>query len=469
MNSTDRQTDGASRWATDEFGDAQLGNTLRTERLMTMAASALRDPAGLLTEVFRGGGEREGAYKFAENEHVSIREIGAAACRAAATRAIGLPYVFVPVDGSSLSLREYQGETERGTGSIGSYQKKGTGVHIMNAIVVDPQGVPLGLFDQQWWVRQKESRTYRRKRTLEQKETKHWLAAIGAGAGEWAKANPSTRPWFQLDRGGDFRELLTWAQSNEHWVTVRAAYDRRTLESDDDYLWATLENSPIRAKVEVALPATKKRQARTAKLELHWAQVTLRLTDRWRKTESPATLWALLAREKSAAADGSEPVEWMLLTNYEINSKAAAELVLFGYTQRWRVEQFHKTWKSVCKVEKTQLREIAHIERWATILASVAMRVLRLSYLARVHPQLPATTELSAIEIATLIIHRGDKRRRLGDALTIEEATRWIADLGGYVGPASAGGPPGTIVLARGLRTLNIEAMSVRKVIEFVK
>ena len=456
------------RWAEDEFGRAELGNLLRSERLVEIARAVLRQPAGLVTEVFPDAGDREGAYKFLENEKIDVSAIAGAACEAAALRAKGMPYVFVPVDGSSLSLREYEGEAERGVGSIGSRQRRGTGVEVMNAIVIDPIGVPVGLLDQQWWVRTGPVKTNHWKRKLEEKETRHWLAAIGAGTQQWTAANEETRLWFQLDRGGDFREMLAWAENTHHWVTVRAAHDRRVLDSEEQYLWATLEGAPVATKQTIAISKTKKRAARSATLELRYAKVTLRLRNKWTKACTEATLWALLARETGQPADGTEPVEWLLLTNHEIQSAKDAELVLFGYTQRWRVEQFHKTWKSVCKVEKTQLRELSHIERWATILAAVAMRLLRLTYLARQNPGLPATVALSRAEVTALIIEKSKGTMGIGDALTIGQATRWIAEMGGYVGIRSAGGPPGTIVLARGMRRLADSAETISKVLEFV-
>ena len=76
-------------WAEQEFGSARLGNTLRTKRLVAMADTALRSPAGLITATFSDSAERQGAYKFAENEAVCVGELTAAACRAAAGRAQG--------------------------------------------------------------------------------------------------------------------------------------------------------------------------------------------------------------------------------------------------------------------------------------------------------------------------------------------------------------------------------------------
>jgi hypothetical protein len=427
----------------------------------------------LVTEVFRDSGDREGAYKFLENERVSAREITASACRAAAKRAGGLPFAFVPVDGSSASLHEYEGEAERGVGSIGAFKKCGEGALVMNAMVIEPDGTPLGVFDQRWWVRKKQQTTDSRRRKLEDKETKYWLEAIEAGASEWAKTNPTTRLWFQLDRGGDFHQLLSWAAASSHWLTVRAAYDRRTINADSEsaaeasYLWDTLEACPLGGTMSVDLPATKKRKARTATLHLRWKQVRLRLVDRRTGRQSQVALYALLAREIGTPADGSETVEWMLLTNHEIDSFDVARLVLFGYTQRWRIEQFHRTWKSICRIEETQLRDIANFERWAAILASVATRLLRLTYLARTRPDANADTEFSRAELTALILEKGRATHKLGDSISLGLAVNWIAEWGGYIGETASGGPPGTTVLARGLKDLECSARAISQLLDY--
>ncbi len=135
-----------------------------------------------------------------------------------------------------------------------------------------------------------------------------------------------------------------------------------------------------------------------------------------------------------------------------------ARLVIFGYTQRWRIEDFHRSWKSgACNVENTQLRAKEHVIRWATLLSAVALRIERLKHISRSEPDLPASVELTRHEIEALVhLKRIDKKRNetIPDVMpTIAQATLWIAELGGYTGKSS-GGPPGSITIRRGLDRL---------------
>jgi hypothetical protein len=162
----------------------------------------------------------------------------------------------------------------------------------------------------------------------------------------------------------------------------------------------------------------------------------------------------------------------MLFTNYPVATLEDAQQVVFGYTQRWRIEDFHRTWKrGACNVEQTQLHCQRHVILWATIMAAVATRVERIKHLARVQPNLPATVELSPNEIRALILlkRRYNKHTEtIADVVpTIGQATLWIAELGGYTGKSS-GGPPGSITISRGLSFLKpatalLEALQPRK------
>ena len=143
------------------------------------------------------------------------------------------------------------------------------------------------------------------------------------------------------------------------------------------------------------------------------------------------------------------------MTSHSIKTVEDLKLVVFSYTQRWRIEELHKTLKSgACRVEETQLQTKDRVIKWATIMVAVASRIERIKRLSRQQPHEPASVELSQHEIRALIkLKRLQKKRTetISDAEpSIEQATRWLAELGGYTGKSS-GGPPGSITIRRGL------------------
>ena len=455
----------AVAWAEDEFGAAGLGDIRRTRRLVEMAGRTAANPGGKVTSVFSEGADREAAFRLLENDDVAPEAIALSAHAATARRCLGEQSVLVPIDGSSLNLTDRTGA--KGLGAIGVKKAKARGLCVMSAIAVGMNGTPLGICGQVYWAR-KELSTRKRgkkdKRKTEEKETRHWLSVMEQVRNVFAQNAPETRPWFQLDRGGDGWPLIMEAVTHRtrQWTTIRATYDRRV--SDDptkqSHLWEVVERQPAATSYDLEIPGSPTRTKRKARLEVKFAPVRLALTDKRTQCHFEASLFAVFVKEVGTTPEGEEPIEWMLLTTYPVTNAQDALTVVWAYTQRWRIEEFHKVWKTgACRVEDMQLRAEDHIVRWATLLSSVAMRLLRMTYFARNVPDAPATTEFSQAEVKAIVMLRKPKSKPCGE-LSISDAVRWLADLGGYTGKSS-GGPPGPIVLARGLHRIEPVVMLI--------
>jgi hypothetical protein len=296
-------------------------------------------------------------------------------------------------------------------------------------------------------------------RPIAEKETAHWGTVIENAIESAREAQFSGRLWFQLDAGADFAHLLASVTLLDCWVTVRTKNDRRLFDEESLLNEAVLKSASL-GTYEVDVPETNNRPGRRATLEVRYAPVVLNLLPRGGSGgRFPAPLFAVHAREISAVPGDAAPLDWLLLTNRPGSTLEDALDVIRGYTTRWRIEEVHKTWKSVAKVEESSLETLHSFSIWAAVLFSVAIRIERLKYFARLHPKQPASVELSKDEVQTLCAFR--KRRADADTLTIAVAVRWIADMGGYMNPHQ--GPPGSIVLARGLRNLRtiVEARSL--------
>jgi hypothetical protein len=278
----------------------------------------------------------------------------------------------------------------------------------------------------------------------------------------FTKEAPTTRPWFQCDRGADAWPVIAEAIDTGALLTVRATHSRKlkgTVNSRQEYLWPHLAKQEPGGHYALQVLPGPNRTARSAWMVIQWSPVVLDMRDTRSGHRRQAPLWAVRAVEQGTTPAGEERIEWMLLTTHPVVSLEDAQLVLAGYATRWRIEEFHRIWKTgACRVEETQLEERENIIRWATILASVAIRILRLTYLARTTPQEPATVELSQPEIQAVIRLRKPKGVRPDTVPTIGDVVRWIADLGGYTGKSS-GGPPGALVIARGLRRVEPAAL----------
>ena len=427
-----------------------------------MAARAAESPSGKVSEVFAEGRERPGAYDLLESGLVDPVALAIALGEATARRAGNQAFTLVAVDGSSIAL------VDRGAckdfGSLGALSDGGRGLKVISALGISPEGVPLGLFSQVWWARtqarkqsSKERRRRNRNRKVEEKETRYWLTAIEDACTH--AQDTKARLWFQLDREGDNRNILLTLAESGHRFTVRGSWDRliKATGNDKQYLRRRLEREAPGGQYMLEVSGGPHRTARSACLVVRWACVVLRLRDRRCKSERPLEVTAVWTHEEGTCPAGEKPLDWLLLTNATVHTFEKAQHVIWGYTQRWRIEEFHKTWKTGnCEVEQTQLRSQRAVCVWATLLAAVAIRIERLKLLSRTAPEQPASIELKPHEIRALILLKRQLRKRtevIPDTMpTIGPATLWIAQLGGYMGKSS--GAPGSITMGRGLDRL---------------
>lgn len=445
-----------------------------------MATEMATNPGGRVSAVFRRPAERQGAYDFVESKHVDSRAILRAAVDATSRRAAEFPFVFVPVDGTSLNLTDLAGKKD--FGSVGSRERGARGLKVVDAIAVAPNGTPLGIAAMQWWARG-DRKVSKRVRATEDKEHQHWLAAVDAVVTSMAAAAPLTRPWFQLDREGDAQYVLTRLAESGALFTVRSHSDRRLSTTGlvlpgagrhrvqrRRHLRSHMRRKKPLAYELLEVPARGEQPARIACVAIRAASVVLQLIDKRTSRHRTLAINVVWVRERGRGAlapsrsgkTASRALDWMLLTNHGVDTVEEVTEVIRGYEQRWRIEDFHRSWKSgVCNVEDSQLRTSEHVIKWATVLAAVAIRAERIKHLSRETPRAPATVELSMIEVEALILLKRRYKKKTetigDDTPDLETATRWIAELGGYTGKSS-GGPPGTSTIARGLAQIHVAA-----------
>lgn len=448
-------------WAREEFGHAELGDQRRRARLIEMAAQAARSPHGKVTAVFGQSAAREAAFRFVESEQFSHRALLAAASVATARRAAAHRFVYVAADETGLQITDQSG---RGFGPLCG-KAKGTGAHAMSALAISPEGVPLGLAAMEIWTRSADKvPNYKQdQRPVEERETRFWLEVLTDASTVLSEHAPETLPWFQLDRGGDSATVLLKAAELSVAFTIRSSHDRRTVGARRERLHAKLAACAVLGTYSLQVRANSKRSAREAQIEVRACPVALALPLGLlgRGPFAELNIWAVEAREVGTDAPLNEPIVWRLLTSHVVSSYATAREVIDGYAMRWRVEEFHLAWKTgTCRIESSRLRTLEHFAKWATILATVAVRAQRLKTISRETPDLPAAVEFSRDEIDAVIALRKPKGVTFGATPSIGEVVRWIADIGGYTGKSS-GGPPGVRIISRALLDVQAAAAAI--------
>jgi hypothetical protein len=452
----------AKAWAREEFGLAELGHGRRVDRLIKIAAGVAMRPAGTVTGVFTSSAEREGAFRFLQNPHVPSEAVARASFEATARRCHGYPWVYVPVDGSSLSFSDRR--RRRDVGHVGNLSKGGRGLIVTNALAVSPDGSPIGLCGQRFWVRKGRAVQLKRRWRATDTEIARTVPLLEQVRDRLGALASPIQPWFQMDRAYDAWTIWRCVRDEQLRVTIRASADRvvrETSRGKKNYLFNLARRAPVLGSYTMHVSGRDGRPARVACMQVRAREVTIELKVSKTKREH-VRLNVVVAKEMRSY----KPLHWVLLTTEPVDSFEAAHAVVEGYAARWRVEEFHRAWKSgVCNVEDTQLRSREGLLKWATILAAVAARASRLTYLARERPESPAIEELSREEIDATIALLRPKGIKLGAKPTLWQVVLWIAELGGYTGKSS-GGPPGPTVIARGLLQVETLARGIRNLKE---
>jgi hypothetical protein len=327
---------GIRSWAREEFGRAALGDPRRTRRVVEMAAGVAKAPSGRVSSVFVKASEQQAAYDLLEHKHVEASSLIEAAGKAAAARSAAHDFVYVPIDGSSLTLVDKK--RTKGFGAIGAGEFKAAGMKVITAEAIDPSGAPVGMLAQRWWARPPRMKAQKKVRPTHKKETQHWLDVVDDVRSRCQQAG--AKAWVQIDREGDARPLLMALAQTGQFFTIRSSWDRRLWDSAGQrrYISDEIEKCAIVASYDVNVPGTPRRKAHIARMQVRAMTVDLRLCNKWTKTaprKFPVTI--IEAREYGTAVGDEEPLYWRLLTNYPVQTDGDLLAVIRGYTQRWRI------------------------------------------------------------------------------------------------------------------------------------
>ncbi len=148
--------------------------------------------------------------------------------------------------------------------------------------------------------------------------------------------------------------------------------------------------------------------------------------------------------------EGLQPIHWVLLTDWPVETFEQAMRVIKAYTRRWLIEEYHKALKTGTGIEHSQLTTAQRITSLLGILAVVAVRLLNMKLLAGTCAAEPVSAE--AIGPEALAILEAEYGRPAG-GWTNATALIAVARFGGFPG-RKGDGNPGWQTIWRGLRKL---------------
>ena len=445
-----------------EYANADLGDARRGRRFAKLLSQLAKNAAASISAAIGNFHQAKAAYRFIGNDDVTVeaitqitREVTIANMLADKPDESGNEALTVLVAEDTTSVN-YNGL--KGTEGLGplSNSKKALGIHVHSALAVSEEGGIYGLLSQKLWVRSVEEfgkTAANRRKPVEEKESCKWIETME----NIERSLPENIKAVHIcDREGDMYELFCKAEELQTRYLCRRRINRNTKDEDgmgklDDFV----QSLPVAVTIEIKVPRDSHtgRVARTAKVEVKHGKTRITKPDTLLRTNKglPRTVEVYVVTvEEIGAPEGQEKILWNLITNVPAETVEEALTLIKWYTQRWKIETFHHTLKSGCKVEELQSEKAERLEKLIAIYSIIAVQIMHLTMIGRLMPD--ASCELLLGEEEWQLLYRvSNKTRQMPkEAPSVKEAVVMIARLGGFLARKSDG-DPGTKVIWRGL------------------
>ena len=449
-----------------EFDGAKLPDERLSSRLENVIELMSKSAGSSFARMCSTEAEREGLYRFLRNERIDPRMTLTPHLTRTVKRAGRSDRVLVIHDSTDMRLAD-EAEVE----SWLTPARKGFLAHVSLVVDEAQERRPLGLAALQTIERKRGSKTKKNGQRmrgaetakLKNKEYDRWLRGVQCATS--MLADECEELVHVMDAEADSYALLASIAPDTSFV-VRCCHNRRAKGVQSGAGWTYVREvveeakefkrtrevhvSKRRARREPqAAKSRPARDARQAQLAISFTKVVLRKPSYLSELPEELELFAVRAYEKSPPR-GAEPIDWLLLTNLNVFSKASAERVIDIYRQRWLIEEYFKALKTGCGFRKRRLTNRSSIYNSLSLLAPLAWRALLLRQNAQ-HSSSSAADVFSPLELRVLRARATQLGKPFDLKLDARTALTFLAQLGGH---RPSNGPPGWETLINGLQKL---------------
>lgn len=373
------------------FGQADLGDKRRTQRLVKVADQMVHRPGGTLPEKFNSPNDLKAMYRLLDSPSVTHEAILQSHQRHLFDEVLGREsdYTLLISDATELEYTKRDSVADD-LGQIGNGFRRG--FIAQNVLAVNPETrKTLGLANQVLHRRPKvkkgETKTERQKR--ESRESLLWLKAT--------RGLPADRKLVDVcDRGADTSEFIEHQSKSGRTFLIRSSQNRNCFaghsgnSNDKKKLHDLARQQPslgsweleVAKKSEFKSPHRRKgkkrnviRKKRTATIQVSAAPVSLKTS---RSKSAPTIgIWVVRVWE-SNPPKGQERLEWFLITNHDVATFEDAWQVAEWYETRWVIEEYHKCLKTGMKIESYQFTDTDRLEPAIALTSVTAITLLNL-------------------------------------------------------------------------------------------
>lgn len=454
---------------TGYFGDIRLER--RGQRLCDNLSFA---PCSSIRKLSLNYAEQKAQYRFLNNERVKestlISELAHRASKLCSGR-----HVLCIQDSSEVNLSKHKGRLHPNSGLGRSDNSESANCFKLHpGLVLDSTSLnPLGFSHIKVFHRPEEMPDKKKRKypyqPIEDKESYKWIEVAQRSKEVLTNALSIT---FIEDREGDIYEQFALIPDEKCHLLVRSRTTRKLSNGKDLYSEVGLNAPSGIYEIEIPTDRRKNQYKRTAVVELRFAKCFIKCPDNLKSKGYPPDIAVncIIVNEINGTTDN--PVSWKLLTTHQIDTFEQALLMVDWYCARWYIEQIFRLLKTKgFGIEETELESGWAIRKLAIMQLSAMLKILQMN-IAYTVPEggQPIEEVFSPEEIIALhlvnnkIQGKTKKQQNLNDPKTTKWAAWIIGRLGGWKGYDSQG-PPGVIVLKRGMERLQyiIEGVNLVK------
>lgn len=415
-----------------DFPNLDLGDKRRDERFIKIIENIVRHPGSSIPQHSDRWYDTKATYEFFKNEDITLDSIGAAIGSYGASQ-LKESRVLVIHDTSTISYNDLQAD---GLGYIDNAAGKGIFCH--SSIAATVSGTPLALLNQIIWSRESSElgkSASRHKKPFEQKESYKWYDGIATVnkmlAGDVNKIHIG-------DRDADIYELFFNSPAEKADLLIRARHDRKTAAGSQ--LWQHISEQKIAAEEVIIVPDRTGKRKKEVQVQVRFKEVEILCPVHKKGTVyESVVLTAIEIKQKGNTKDG---IHWKLLTTLPIKSAKEASQCMRWYSYRWLIERFHYVLKSGCGIEDLQLKQAPSLMKAVAVYSMAAFTIMHLTYQSRETPDVTCEVALKRHQWEVLYILKFKTKKLPKQPPTLKEATKWIAQMGGYLA-RNNDGPPG--------------------------
>jgi len=435
----------ATAWSEAIFGQIELGDKRLTKRLVQIGQQLSKNTGSSLSKSC-GGDEAllEGSYRFLRNDKISASQIACGGYDVTGAIAESHELLLAIEDTTSVV---YQHEISKELGyTSNKIEAKTRGYLVHSTILMDAKTEKtVGLIAQERWCRQRDDygkRSNCSTRAYKEKESYKWERNSIEQAKRLGLKQRDTIS--VCDREADVYEYIQYKLMESQRFIIRAAHNRKL--SGFNKLFDVVKAEEVLGSYAITIPQKGNRKKREAIVDLRATSVQIPPSERRNGEKgnlSTIELNAIYVTERDT--EGKEPLEWFLLTTESISSFNEARKVTRYYELRWRIEDFHKAWKSGAGVEKIRMQSTENIEKMMVILSFVAIRLLQLKeYFEEKYAKKEQAEEVSCDELLSPVECRVlwnaiEKAPFPKEPPTAAWAFKAIAKLGGWTNSKRTG------------------------------